>query len=1021
MNKIYTKAIRLAIYAIVIACGAVQCANADNNGVVTVGKARFTVIGPNIIRIEYSDAGKFVDLPSTFAINRDARWSGAAVVASATQTVIDTGAIRLVYTPDGAPLNATNLTARIKIGSDSAQWVPGQTDPGNLGGTIRTLDGAIAAKSLGNGAISRSGWALIDDSASPLLAEGWVKARPDKTNIDWYLLGYGHDYRAALHALTTISGTVPLPRRYALGVWYSRYWPYSSTEYREIVQEYRDHDFPLDNIVLDMDWHKDGWTGWSWNRKLLPDADDLLNWFHDQGLHVTVNLHPADGVAPHEDQYAAFMTALGQDPASGKTVPFDAASKPYMDALTKTVLDPLTKEGIDFWWLDWQQYEKTRSLPELTNLFWLNTLLYDQTASGGQRGLSFSRWAGWGDHRHPIHFSGDANTGFPMLTFEVPFTATAGNVGCFFWSHDIGGHMGGRNEESYARWCQFGATSPVLRSHSTRSKEMDRRPWTYSKWAEDSMRISFHLRSELFPYIYTSAAESCRESVPLDRPLYFDYPEADNAYHNGQEYLLGDNLLAAPITKAGAGDGKVASQIVWLPSDSAWYNWFTGERIAGGSEILATATIDESPLYARGGVPIPLQPYAMRMASAPLSTLVVRCYPGEDGKTGRSTLYEDDGITNGYARGESATTNLSYLRRGNTVTVTIAPAAGTFTGQPVQRAYKIILPDTDPGENAVADGKPVACQYDAGAFTNEIDLPPSSIRQAMTLTITARPAGFDALAVLARNQRLEAIGGKALDGDTLGDVLDTHAFRDLDPSSREEALAVFGIGVVRHNEQNYLYGQDEPAYAFVHPMTVDHDELTYTPQVSMMDQNTKPFTTTRTGCFEFPAGAGTTLVSGTAKGKPFSLLYSWLPLDSDHDLARKAHVTVSSTQEGYGAAGINDGVIDGYPGNKAREWASNGEKAGAWARLEWGAPVELNAIALYDRPNTVDQVTSGTIEFSDGSSQTFGALPDGGQMPLIVTFSPRTVSWFKVTIGGVKPRTENAGFAEIAAYGRAVK
>ena len=154
---------------------------------------------------------------------------------------------------------------------------------------------------------------------------------------------------------------------------------------------------------------------------------------------------------------------------------------------------------MDFWWLDWQQGPDTRSVPDLTNLFWLNTLLYQHTAQNGQRGLSFSRWAGWGDHRHPIHFSGDADTGFPTLAFEVPFTSTAGNVGCFFWSHDIGGHMGGRNEESYARWCQFGATSPVLRSHSTRDAQTDRRPWNYPAWAENSMRASFHLRSELVP------------------------------------------------------------------------------------------------------------------------------------------------------------------------------------------------------------------------------------------------------------------------------------------------------------------------------------------------------------------------------------------------------------------------------------------------------------------------------------------------------------------------------------------
>ena len=380
-------------------------------------------------------------------------------------------------------------------------------------------------------------------------------------------------------------------------------------------------------MVLDMDWHKDGWTGWSWNRNLLPDAEALLPWLHSQGLHVTLNLHPADGVGPQEDRYAAFMKDMGADPSAKQTIPFDAADPKYMNALFTDVFKPLEQDGVDFWWLDWQQYESTRSIPSLTNLFWLNTLLYDHTAQNGQRGLSFSRWAGWGDHRHPIHFSGDASTSFKMLAFEVPFTSTAGNVGCFFWSHDIGGHNRGRNEESYARWVQFGATSPVLRSHSTRDATMDRRPWLYPEWATNSMRTAFHLRDQLFPYLYTSAAESCRDTVPLDRPLYLDHPSDERAYHNAQEYFIGDNLLAAPIVTPGIGPGRVGTQTVWFPPGASWYNSFTGEKYAGGTNALVAADINEFPLYVKGGVPIPMQPYTPRMATAPLTTLRVRCYP----------------------------------------------------------------------------------------------------------------------------------------------------------------------------------------------------------------------------------------------------------------------------------------------------------------------------------------------------------------------------------------------------------
>ncbi len=550
------------------------------NGIVVAGNARFTVVTANCIRMEYSETGKFVDAPSMFAANRAARFTGYKLTRSRHTLTIDTGAIKLRYSADGKRFSPGNLRGVIKCGSGTVTWKPGQENSGNLGGTATTLDGWSGPGELPKGIISRDGWYVLDDSRGDLLTSDWVQARPDNLGTDWYLFGYGRDYKTALKSLTTVGGAIPMPRKYSLGVWYSRYWPYTSKEFRQIVEEYTQHGFPLDVIVLDMDWHKDGWTGWSWNRDLLPDAEDLLKWFHQQGLASTLNLHPSGGVAAHEDMYETFTRDMGVDPATRQTVEFDAANKRYVDTLFKDVITPHEKEGVDFWWLDWQQQRFTKSIPDLTNLAWLNRCFYTHTAADGKRGISFSRWAGWGDHRYPIHFSGDASTDWSMLSFEVPFTSTAGNVGCFFWSHDIGGHMGPRNEESYVRWCQFGAASAVLRSHSSRSAENDRRPWKFPKWAEDSMRVSFQLRSKIFPYVYSCAAQSCRESVPLTRPMYIEYPNSEEAYHNGQQYLLGDRVLVAPVAEPGTGPSRIGRQVVWFPKGE-WYDYFTGEKFTG--------------------------------------------------------------------------------------------------------------------------------------------------------------------------------------------------------------------------------------------------------------------------------------------------------------------------------------------------------------------------------------------------------------------------------------------------------
>jgi len=994
-------------------------AHAAANPVVS-GNARFTVVTPLCIRLEYSPDKEFVDAPSLFAAGRSARFNNFRLTHSGKSTTIDTGAIRLTYTPDSLPFSTANLHADIHTGSVVAQWTPGASNPGNLGGTIRTLDQAIGPMDLGQGLISRDGWYLLDDSKSQLLTNGWVQSRPAGSGTDWYLFGYGHDYRAALKSLAVIGGPAPLPRKYALGTWFSRFWAFSSDDYRKIVAEYGQHDFPLDNIVLDMDWHKDGWTGWSWNRNLLPDAEALLPWFHSQGLHTTLNLHPADGVGPQEDQYAAFMKDMGEDPASGRTIPFDAASKKYMGTLFKDVLDPLAREGVDFWWLDWQQYEFTRSVPDLTNLFWLNTLLYQNTEQDGRRGLSFSRWAGWGDHRHPIHFSGDANTGFPMLAFEVPFTSTAGNVGCFFWSHDIGGHWGGRNEESYTRWVQFGATSPVLRSHSVKDPTTDRRPWNYPKWAEDSMRIAFHMRDEMFPYIYSSAWETCRDMVPLNRPLYIDYPGTEQAYHNAQEYLYGDGLLVAPIVTPGVGPGHVSHQTVWFPKGSDWYNYFTGERYAGGSDALVSADINEFPLFVKGGMPIPMQNYTPRMATAPLNTLRVRCYPGADGYKGVFTLYEDDGQTSAHKDGAFSTTLMSYVRHGNTVTISIGPAKGHYAGQVTQRDIVIELPDTVKGSKAMIDGKPAAVIYDAAKMVNTIRIPARSVFNAATVVVQAVPADTRKLASAAALRRIGGIlGSFDFNGSaTTRNLLTTALAKTTDPALHAELMAVAGIGLVSHSMAPYMYGGESRDLFFSTPGIIDGERVTAMPLGAETSTHSVPFDATgpkitRNGRQVTMPGEVSFMIGGQKLRLTAGPAWARDLLGSDN-VAAGAKITVSGSEYGYSPEGATDGIAEGYPQDKDREWSA-GAGVGATLRLEWNTAQTIDRIVLCDRPNTTDQITAGTLTFSDGSTLDVGALPDDGTA-LDLRFAPKSITSVIFTVTGVKQGTENAGLAEIGVF-----
>src|SRR5918998_1577328 len=449
---------------------------------VRAGRARFTVLTPRLLRMEYASEGTFEDRATYAFPHRRADPPSFTVREEDGATVIDTGALVLRHTADGRAFHAGNLAVE-RAEPPAFRWVPGAVDRHNLRGARRTVDRVRGAASLDPGLVSRSGWALVDDTAGVVFSEGdgWVEARPDNVNYqDWYLLGHRHDYAGALAEYTRFGGAIPLVPRFVLGAWWSRYWPYGEPDVREIVAGFREHGLPLDVFVLDMDWHTpDSWTGYTWNRELFPDPEGFLAWLHGQHLHTTLNLHPALGVQPFEESYAAFAEALGADPAGGEAVPFRIGDRRFVRSYFELLHHPLEDQGVDFWWIDWQQGSRSE-IAGLDPLPWLNHLHFaDMARRHPRRPLVFSRWGGLGSHRYPVGFSGDSFSLWPALRFQPRYTAAGANVGYAWWSHDIGGHVGVADPELYVRWVQFGALSPVLRLHSTDDPGFERLPWRF--------------------------------------------------------------------------------------------------------------------------------------------------------------------------------------------------------------------------------------------------------------------------------------------------------------------------------------------------------------------------------------------------------------------------------------------------------------------------------------------------------------------------------------------------------------
>ncbi len=788
MRAPYRRTLRAAL---LILAGLMSAAEVAANPYV-YGSARFTVVTPECIRLEYQPDGKFVDAPSMFAVGRGVLDDKTVEEKQGNAHVLHTGRMRLVYTPDSQPFSPANLAVEIDGGERTINWSPASHQAANLGGTINTLDQVKGPVSLEEGILSRDGWYLLDDSKGFLLVNDWVAPRPADAGSDWYLFGYGADYPAAFRAFTTIGGAVPMPRKAILGSWYSRWWKYTTADYKEIVNEYAQHDFPLDIIVMDMEWHKQGWTGWSWNYELLDDPPALLKWFHEQGLSVTLNVHPSDGVVATETMYGDFMKELGKNPLTKQVVPFDAGSREYMAAYFKHTHWPREAEGVDFWWLDWQQYPDVLSIPGLLNLSWLNKLYFDNSMREGKRGLQFSRWGAWGDHRHPIHFSGDADTGWPMLGFEVPFTSTAGNEGAYFWSHDIGGHFGDRNEEPYTRWVQFASMTAAMRIHSGIIPYLDRRPWKWPDWGTESMRRSFHLRAELMPYVYSAVRQTNETGLPLNRPMYIEYPGEADAYRAPQQYLFGSDLLVAPIASAGHGPGRVASQLVWFPPGE-WRNFFTDESFTGPEWRLVSADINEFPLYVRAGVPIPTQPYNARPTTAPLAALVVNLWPGPDHERRSFDLYEDDGISREYEKGAYAKTRLSAQRDGSSIQLRVQPDDGAFAGQVAKRGYEIVLHGVEKPRRVTIDGKRAAAAWDEESRTATIPVKPRAVHVPVAILVEASSSNPATFAEAALGRRLKGILGRDASAADLGAAIAEAAASSGDILPGLAALAGFGV------------------------------------------------------------------------------------------------------------------------------------------------------------------------------------------------------------------------------------
>jgi hypothetical protein len=614
----------------------------------------------------------------------------------------------IAVTPAGAPAPAPHLT---------------------LGGYRRALDGVNGDDgnpSVTEGLLHRDGWYLLDDTASAFYdtRTGQATPRPShpgRAYQDGYLFSYGHDYKAGLRDLASLTGPPVLLPRWAYGVWYSEYIDRTAADYRDrILPRFRAEGVPLDVLVTDTDFKTpDTWNGWDIDRAKFPDPQGFFDWSQAQGLHNTLNIHPSIlGSDPKFPRANAIAKGKLAKTCGADCYVFDWADPDQLAAYLDLHAE-MTGQGNDFWWLDWCCDESLSTLAGVTPDAWINQQYAAATAKTAGRGFVISRAYGslsaggydnpaglptgpWADKRSTIHFTGDTSSTWGTLRMEVGATpGESAATGMSAISHDIGGHndttglpgsetyySGGLPRQTvklpddlYARWVQFAAFQPIDRLHSNHS---DRLPWQYGTAAKESATRFFNLRENLVPYTYTLAHEAATTGIPVVRPTYLEYPDEPAAYTAAaSEYFYGPDVLVAPVTTPGTQAGTT----VWFPPGQ-WTDYFTGKTYAGGTTQPVTTGLGTMPVFLRaGGIITTRSDDVTNDVQNPMTRLTITVAPGAPGTF---SLYEDDGTTTDPAL--AATTRITYTEQADRHTVTIDPPRGHFPGQVTDREWTVKFP-----------------------------------------------------------------------------------------------------------------------------------------------------------------------------------------------------------------------------------------------------------------------------------------------------------------------------------------
>ncbi|HUZ18827.1 MAG TPA: TIM-barrel domain-containing protein [Spirochaetia bacterium] len=524
--------------------------------------------------------------------------------------------------------------------------------------------------------------------------------------------------RSALATAAHLLGTPLLPPRWSLGFLQSTRHFESDNELRRLSSEIRERNFPCDALIF-LSTYSDA-LGWNRQVGLLDfepslwrDPPTLLEEMKERHFHVITHEYPVLHPTSPDFSEAERMGYLLSDGYPNLS-PADRAPASYQQG--QRYIDfshsearrwwwrrhrQLCELGISGWWLDGGEGPRrtTRmAAGEGRDLHNVYDLLRIRAFAEGEsedrqdlRPFMVCRSGGPGMHRYGAWcWSGDIDNTFEVLEQQVQLGLSAAMSGIVFWGTDIGGffHAVPESAELYTRWFQFGAFCPLFRAHGRIWRE--HLPWAHGEQVEEICRRYAELRYQLLPYTYTLAWQAHSTGLPLMRPLCLNNPNDPRAWDECHEYLWGDDILVAPVTREGA-----RHCAVYLP-EGGWYDYWTQLRYEGGRGVEVEAPLERLPLFVREGGIIPMSQIKQYDDGRPVEEVTLLIYPVRSrGASAQFDLYEDDGASNGYRRGDFAVSRIECARGlDGTVRLSVSPPEGNALLLPRNRSYlaKVHMP-----------------------------------------------------------------------------------------------------------------------------------------------------------------------------------------------------------------------------------------------------------------------------------------------------------------------------------------